>query len=136
MLKDIVRRRFTKRALHTELLRALEVEIPHFETGSLVMVELFEATSQYMQKARCHGGPFLVVRRPFTSIYVIRGADGREAVVHGYKLATPGSELDAMHYNLLSDELQYHQLLAASAVGAAENRLLPTESIPTEDEAL
>ena len=115
----IVRERFAKKRRFSELDQLLADEVPHFEVDSLVLLSLGDSNGGFMIKNRGHSGPFRVVKRSSTSNYVISGADETPVVVHGYKL---------FPYTPTLADCQGSGSLAASAVGAAQSRLLHFEA--------
>ena len=95
--------------------------MPHFEPGELVLLQLGDSNGGVMIKNRAHAGPFKIVRRASTTTYTITGADAREVVVHGFRLGA---------YRPTLADIFGNSTLAASAVGAAQARLLYYEQAP------
>ncbi len=89
--------------------------LPHYNTNDLVLLHLGDSNGAYSTKTRCHAGPFKVLRSVSSSHYMICGADSIPVTVPTVKLITYCPSLA---------DLLGHGNLAASAVGAAEARLL------------
>ena len=115
----VVKARFVTRRRFAELELALSGEVPHFEPHDLVLLRLGDSNGGFMIKNRCHSGPFDVVRRPSTTQYFIAGGDGVPVLVHGYRL---------LEYTPTLADVLGNSGLAASAVGAAQARLLYFEA--------
>jgi len=115
MALSTVRNRLKVQHKAHEVRMALADVAPHFDIGSHVMVHLGDSNGGISTKVRCHAGPFKVTTRIDSCTYKISGEDGIEIAVSGRKL------LD--YKPSLADMLGTNSL-AASAVGAAEARLL------------
>jgi hypothetical protein len=116
---EVVRARFVSRRQFLELERALSDDVPHFEPDALVLLQLGDSNGGFVIKNRCHAGPFKVIRRVSNSNYLIAGGDEEAVMVHGFKLCT--------YVPTLAD-VNGTSVLAASAVGAAQARLLNFEN--------
>lgn len=107
-----------KRVRAYEIKRALNMEVPSFGVGSLVLLHLGDSNGGYSDKTRCHAGPFEVVAQVSTSNYSIKGADEEVVTVHVYKLVP---------YQPTMADIMGYGCLAPSAVGAAQARLFGYE---------
>ncbi len=92
-----------------------------FSVGDLVLVSLGDAVPHLAhQKSKMHAGSFKISVKLSGNNFAVKGADGVEVAVHVNKL---------LPYSPCKADLVGNGTLAASAMGAAEARVLAHEKL-------
>lgn len=115
IVMQLIRESHMKLHREYEIKQVLSGNYTHFSNEALVMIHLGDSNGGHGDRYRCHAGPFKIKERISNSQYKVYGADRKEVVVHAAKL---------LKYKFTYSDLAGQGRLAASAVGAAEARLL------------
>jgi hypothetical protein len=113
-IKEILDARYAAYHNLAEIKNLMANDLPNFNPNDLVLVHLGDSNGA-SSKARSHAGPFMVTRRESTITYLVKGADDVEVAIHAIKLCK---------YKLTNADLLGTNSLAASALGAAQSRML------------